>query len=106
MSGRLVRLKNAQLTMSLDDGKKAVARTSSCRFDDRDKTLKGDEKVFISHPAFELQGLGCTVVTNEQRVILHDQVVMILKNAAINGRSLFDRRPAEKTAMGDKKTSH
>lgn len=96
MNGELVRLSDAKFTMLLDDDKKAVARTSSCWFDERDRTLKGTEKVFISHPAFDLEGVGCTVITDEQRVIIHDQVVMTIKNAAMNGRSLFDRRPAEK----------
>lgn len=97
MNGDLVRLRDAKLTMLLDDNKKAVARTSSCWFDERDRTLKGNEKVFISHPAFDLEGVGCTVITDEQRVIIHDQVVMTIKNAGMNGRSLFERRPMKKT---------
>ncbi|MDT8390220.1 MAG: hypothetical protein RRC34_06900 [Lentisphaeria bacterium] len=96
MTGDVVRLRDAKLTILLDEGKKAVARTSACRFDERERTLKGTEKVFLSHPAFDLTGIGCTVITDEQRVIIHDHVVMTIKNAAVNGRSLFERRPPEK----------
>ena len=91
----VVRLNDAKLTMFLDNGEKAVARTSTCYFNDREKTLKGTKKVFISHPAFDLQGVGCTVITADQRVILHDKVVMIIKNTAFKGRSLFNRQPTK-----------
>ncbi len=89
MAGSTVQLRQAELRLRLADGQTAVVTTPECRFDDRDKTLRGQDWLQIRHPAFWLAGVGYTGLVGQHRLNIHAQVEMEIYHAATGGRSIF-----------------
>lgn len=94
MNGRVVTLSAARLVFTMDDGREAVVTSPQCRFDDGDKSVRSSDEIHVRHPAFSLDGVGFTVYSPEQRLVVHSKVKMTLRQEAMGGMSIFTPLPA------------
>lgn len=93
MNGTVVTLRDLRLKLTLEDGSDAVVDSPFCTFDNVDKSLKSGKTIRIRHPAFSLDGQGYTAFCEEHRILVHSEVRMVIREAAMGGTSIFTPPP-------------